>query len=161
MFDLHSIEAIKQLKARYFRALDCKQWSLMQDCLAAHCTARYDGGKYSFSGRDEIVGFFRTFMDDPQLIFMHQGHHPEITVIDDNNAEGIWYLQDKVINLHNNTILNGAGFYHDRYVRVDGQWLISETGYQRTFEETEQRDLIHLGYNRFASTDLPSTADKA
>ena len=150
MLDLENIELIKQLKARYFRALDSKQWSLMHECLSEHCIAQYDGGKYSFSGRDKIVGFFQNFMDDPKLIFMHHGHHPEITILSEESARGIWYLQDKVLNLHNNTILNGAGFYHDHYIKVDGQWLISETGYQRTFEETEKRSHIEIGFNRFA-----------
>lgn len=150
MLDLQAIEQIKQLKARYFRALDSKDWPLMQTCLAPQCTASYDNGKYRFTGREQIVAFFQSFMADPQLIFMHHGHHPEITVIDNSNASGIWYLQDMVINLHKNTTLHGAGFYHDRYVCVDGQWLISETGYQRTFEEIHLRTDVRLRYNRFA-----------
>ena len=150
MFDLQTLETIKQLKARYFRALDSKQWDLMKTCLTDDCTARYDDGKYSFSGADEIVQFFRQFMDDPKLIFMHHGHHPEITIHSETEASGIWYLQDKVINLHNNTLLNGAGFYHDQYRKTGGHWKISETGYERTFEEIEQRENIKLSYNRFA-----------
>ena len=57
MFDLQNIEAIKQLKHRYFRALDSKNWSLMSDCLSKDCIAKYDGGKYSFDGREKIVEF--------------------------------------------------------------------------------------------------------
>ena len=149
MLDLQNIELIKQLKARYFRALDSKDWTLIKSCLSADCIARYDGGKYSFNGSNEIVGFFSSYMNNPKLIFMHHGHHPEITIHNDNQAEGIWYLQDIVINLENNTTLRGAGFYHDKYVRHEGQWLISETGYERTFEEVEERKDIRLTYNRF------------
>lgn len=150
MLDLSAIESIKQLKARYFRALDSKNWPLMESCLAEHCTAAYDNGKYTLHSRQEIVQFFSSFMNDPKLIFMHHGHHPEITVEDDQNASGIWYLQDMVINLDKNTTLHGAGFYHDRYIQQDGHWLICATGYQRTFEEIHSRTDVRLRYNLFA-----------
>lgn len=149
MLDLQNIEAIKQLKSRYFRALDSKDWDLMKSCLSPDCIARYDGGKYSFNGREHIVQFFSSYMGNPKLIFMHHGHHPEITVTDKSNATGIWYLQDVVINLENNTTLRGAGFYHDTYVCIEQQWLISETGYERTFEEIEERHNIKMNFNRF------------
>lgn len=150
MLDLQTIEAIKQLKARYFRALDSKDWGLMESCLAEHCTAAYDNGKYTLKSRQEIVQFFSSFMSNPQLIFMHHGHHPEISVLSPTTASGIWYLQDMVINVEKNTTLHGAGFYHDQYIQQDGQWLISATGYQRTFEEIHPRTDVRLRYNRFA-----------
>ena len=149
MLDLQNIEMIKQLKARYFRALDSKDWTLMKTCLAEHCTAKYDGGKYSFEGREGIVQFFSSYMNDPQLIFMHHGHHPEINIINKNEASGIWYLQDIVINLENNTTLRGAGFYHDEYIKQNDQWLINSTGYERTFEEIEERKHTTISFNRF------------
>lgn len=149
MLDLENIELIKQLKARYFRALDSKLWPLMAECLTEDCVAKYDGGKYSFNGREQIVSFFSQYMGNPQLIFMHQGHHPEITIESTTSATGIWYLQDTVINLDNQTTLRGAGFYHDRYSKINGQWQIQETGYERTFEETQPRGDTTLNFNRF------------
>ena len=149
MLDLQTIEIIKQLKSRYFRALDSKDWGLMKTCLSEHCTAQYDGGKYSFEGREGIVQFFSSYMDDPKLIFMHHGHHPEINIINETQATGIWYLQDIVISLENNTTLRGAGFYHDEYIQVDGEWLINVTGYERTFEEIEERKNTTISFNRF------------
>jgi len=143
------IQAIQQLKARYFRALDTKDWPLMESCLSDACVAQYDGGKYSFNGKVAIINFFSSYMNNPNLIFMHHGHHPEINIVDTHQAEGIWYLQDIVINLEKNTTLRGAGFYHDTYVYENNQWLIHETGYERTFEEVEKRDNITLTHNRF------------
>ena len=37
-------------------------------------------------------------------------------------------------------MLHGAGFYHDEYVKVGGEWKIAVTGYDRTFEQIEVRD---------------------
>ena len=151
MIDLHELEAIKRLKHTYFRALDTKDWALMRTCLSEECIARYDGGKYSFDGRENIVGFLGQYMDPPTMITLHQAHHPEIDIISADKATGIWYLQDMVIDLKNNTTLRGAGFYHDEYIKRDGHWQISITGYERTFEEIEKRsDAIKLNHNRFA-----------
>lgn len=151
MLDLENIERIKQLKARYFRALDTKNWPLMRKCLHNDCIADYDGGKYSFDGGDKIVAFFQQYMQAEHLIFMHQGHLPEIEVISTTEAKGIWYLHDKVINTQDNTSLEGAGFYHDEYRYHQGQWLIFRTGYERTFEEVQQRDHITLNFSRFTN----------
>ncbi len=69
------------------------------------------------------------------LVSMHHGHHPEITVEGDI-AQGIWYLHDKVLVPAFDFSLEGAALYTDRYVRVDGEWLIVHTGYERIFEAT-------------------------
>ena len=39
-----------------------------------------------------------------------------------------------------NTVLHGAGFYSDEYVKVNGAWKIKHTGYERTFEQIETRE---------------------
>lgn len=150
MIDLQELEAVKRLKHTYFRALDTKDWALMRECLAEDCVARYDGGKYSFDGRENIVGFLGKYMDPPTMITLHQAHHPEIDFHDATRASGIWYLQDMVINLADHTTLRGAGFYEDEYVKRDGRWQIRVTGYERTFEEIEKRTAaITLTHNRF------------
>ena len=35
--------------------------------------------------------------------------------------------------------IRGAAFYSDRYTKVDGEWLIRHTGYQRVYEEMGRR----------------------
>ncbi len=154
MIDLQELEKIKQLKYRYFRALDTNNWELMRECLTEDCCARYDSGKYSFDGRDNIITFLDEGMSSPQMITLHQAHHPEIDIIDDNNATGTWYLQDMVISTEYNFTLRGAGFYHDKYRKVDGEWKISTTGYDRTFEEVEERsDKMQITNNMFTRED--------
>lgn len=151
MVDLQEIHAIQSLKHRYFRVLDSKDWAGMAECLSEDCVARYDGGKYSFDGRGNIIAFFQRYMDPATLITLHQAHHPEISLTGPDTATGIWYLYDEVINLKDNTTLRGAGFYQDEYVKQNGRWQIRVTGYERTFEEILQRpDNLRLTHNRFA-----------
>lgn len=145
MSELDDIEAIKQLKYRYFRFLDSKSWAELEDCFAENATSAYDGGKYSFEGRDAIMEFLRGSLGNDDIVSMHHGHHPEIQLIGDTTARGTWYLEDTVIFRHSASEVHGAGFYHDEYVKERGQWKIRSTGYVRTFEELRDRDSVqHL-----------------
>lgn len=137
MQELYEIEKIKQLKARYFRALDTNDWSLFGDTLSESCSASYSDGRLVLDGRDAIVAFMSKHMSGATLLSMHHGHTPEISIIDDNAATGIWYLQDQVIDLKSMTQLSGAAIYTDEYVRENNEWKISKTGYSRTFEYYE------------------------
>jgi len=136
---LAEIESIKQLKYKYFRCLDSKRWAELADCFVPDATSSYDSGKYSFQGRDQIVGFLERALGRPTMITMHHGHHPEIEITSPTTATGIWYLEDQVIDTQRNTTLRGAAFYHDAYVKRDGAWKLQSTGYVRTFEEVQDR----------------------
>jgi hypothetical protein len=151
MTDLQQIELIKRLKYRYMRTLDLNQWDELADCFTEDAVTDYDSGKYSFQGKKNIIDFLKKFMDRPTQITQHHVHHPEIDLTNDTTATGIWYLQDIVIDLDTNTTLRGAGFYHDEYVKSNGEWKIKHTGYTRTYEEIEERsDKTKLTTNIFS-----------
>lgn len=128
------IERIRQLKYRYFRALDRHDWALFESCLAEELTTWLDSGKYSFNSRAEFIAGLKALMDKPTLLTMHQGHHPEIELTSPDTATGTWYLEDHVIDLEGNWMLHGTAFYQDEYVKRDGEWKILRTGYERVFE---------------------------
>lgn len=127
---MDDVAAIMRLKARYFRCLDTKDWATFAGCFLPEATGAYGG--LEFADREALVGFMRKNMG-PDLISLHQAHHPEIDVEGDT-ATGIWYLQDKVIVPNQRFVLEGAAIYADRYRRTDDGWLIEHTGYERTYE---------------------------
>jgi hypothetical protein len=135
--ELKEIEAIKQLKYKYFRCLDSKQWDEMATCFTDGATAAYDDGKYAYDGRDAIMEFLSGALGSRDVISQHHGHHPEIELTGKTTARGVWYLEDYVIFKQLDMRLRGAAFYHDRYVKVDGQWKLEHTGYVRTYEEVQ------------------------
>jgi bile-acid 7alpha-dehydratase len=132
------IEAIKRLKYKYFRTLDSKLWDELAECFTEDATTTYSGGEYSFQGRDAIMKFLKKGLG-PTMISMHHGHHPEIEITSDTTAKGVWALKDYLIITQANMGLRGAAFYHDEYVKVNGEWKIKSTGYDRTFEEMWNR----------------------
>jgi len=128
------IEQIKQLKYRYFRALDCHDWGLFESCLSEDVKTALDSGKYSFDGRAAFVDGLKAIMDRPSLLSKHQGHHPEIELVAPDRAKGTWYLGDQVIDLEHGWMLHGTALYQDEYVKHEGAWRIRATGYRRVFE---------------------------
>ena len=142
MADLEAIEAIKRVKYRYLRALDTKHWDDFADTLTEDVVGEYGssmGKAHRFTNRSDLVEFMRTSMP-ASVITEHRVSHPEITVEDGgeaDEAEAVWYLQDRVIVAEHDFMLFGAAFYRDRYRRTEDGWKICATGYQRTYEATQ------------------------
>ena len=110
------------------------------------------GGEYSFEGRDAIIAFLDGALGK-HMLTQHQVHHPEIELTSDTTATGVWALQDYVINLNEGTTLFGTAYYSDEYVKVDGEWKIKSTGYERVFDEISARKdtpSLQLMHNMFA-----------
>lgn len=137
--DLVEIEAVKRLKYAYVRLLDTKRWDEVGDLFVEDATASYSDGRYSFDGRDAIVGFLRDSMSSERMLTSHKVHQPEIELTGPGSARAVWALDDVVIHLEHNLTIRGAAFYSDEYVKVDGAWKIKHTGYSRVYEEMQPR----------------------
>ncbi len=121
---MDDIRAIEALKARYFRYLDTKQWDLWREVFSDDFTGKFDGEEgqsFEFSSADEIVAVNREILAD--VLTVHQGHTPEITIKSPESATGIWAMYDRV-ELPGAAI-EGWGHYHEDYVKVNGEWKIS------------------------------------
>jgi ketosteroid isomerase-like protein len=133
--DLVEIEAIKQVKYRYLRAVDTRDWDLLTTTLAEDATCAYSSGKISYQGRDAILEFLRESMVAGDMLSSHKVHHPEIELTGPDTADARWGLEDVVIILSAGINLRGAAIYEDKMVKIDGDWRISHTGYRRLYEE--------------------------
>jgi uncharacterized protein (TIGR02246 family) len=119
------IEAIKQLKARYFRTMDTKAWDEMREVFADDVvvdTTASGGGVVP--GADEFLAFLRETLAD--AVTVHHGHTPEIDLTSATTATGVWALQD-VIVWPNGMRLQGYGHYHEAYAKSDGRWRITSS----------------------------------
>lgn len=135
--DFADVEAIKNVKYRYLRALDTKYWDEFADTLTDDVVGDYGssvGEEHHFTNRVDLVNYMRKSLG-PAVVTEHRVTHPEIAVSGDD-ATGTWYLQDRVIVADFNFMLIGAAFYRDTYRRTDDGWKISSTGYERTYEAT-------------------------
>lgn len=156
------IEAIKQLKYKYFRCLDTKDWEGLGETLTDDARTAYDEGKYAHVGRAAIVEFLSSALGSPRIVSMHHGHHPEVTLLSDTTAKATWYLEDVVIFRDADTRMHGAAFYEDEYVKTAEGWRIAFTGYRRTFELFESTSSIVHMKTRFdvAADPAPQSEDE-
>jgi uncharacterized protein (TIGR02246 family) len=120
--DVDDREAIRQLKARYFRAIDTKDWAglrqVFTDDVVMDTTA--SGGSV-VAGADQFLEFLRESIGD--VITVHHGHTPEIALTSPTTASGIWAMED-MLRWPNGTELHGYGHYHDTYEKSDAGWRI-------------------------------------
>jgi hypothetical protein len=130
---LVAIEEIKQLKARYFRCLDTKDWdgfaSVFADDAVMDMSAEMrDGtteGDGITTGARQIADFVRGAVDSVNTV--HHGHMPEIEVTSDTTATGVWAMEDKLWWPEGAplTAMHGYGHYRERYVRTSDGWRIA------------------------------------
>jgi SnoaL-like domain len=122
---MDEVEAIKRLKARYFRTMDTKDWAGMRAVFADNVTVdTTESGGGTITGADEFMAFLSGTL--AEVITVHHGHMPEIEVTSETTATGIWALQDILI-WPNGTELHGYGHYHERYVKQGEEWRIAST----------------------------------
>lgn len=125
MSDLEEIESVKQLKARYFRTMDTKDWDAMRSVFTDDVvmdTSAAGGGVVT--GADAFIEFLRPTLQD--TVTVHHGHMPEIEVVGPDQARGVWALQDTIL-WPDGTRMVGYGHYHETYRKVGGSWRIQSS----------------------------------
>lgn len=118
---LVEVERIKQLKARYFRLMDTRQWDAWAEVFTEDASLRWGPGEGDVSeGRQAIVKGVRSVLRDATTC--HHGHMPEIEITGETSARGIWAMYDYVETPR--FVLHGYGHYEEEYRLVDGDWHI-------------------------------------
>jgi SnoaL-like domain len=120
---LWDIEQIKQLKARYFRAMETKDWSGFAELWASDAVA--GEGDRAIRGRDAIVGYIVSNSEAARSV--HHGHMPEIDVHGDGTATGVFAMFDYYEERSGDPPKGfvGYGHYHDTFVFEDGAWRLA------------------------------------
>lgn len=131
---LLAIEEIRQLKARYFRAMDTKAFDELHTVFAddavfdfrealrdpIHGTPAPFEEHPPVSGREAIVAHIRSALE--HAVSVHHGHVPEIELLSEDQARGIWPMEDVVKN--GTFSFRGWGHYRETYVRTAAGWRI-------------------------------------
>jgi hypothetical protein len=133
---LVEIERIKQLKARYFRLMDTKQWPEWEQVFTEDAVLQW-GPKEDdvFRGREAIVKGVSQVLREATTC--HHGHMPEIEIEGADRARGIWAMYDYVESPR--FVLHGFGHYHEQYRRQDGAWRIHRLQLTRLREDRQMK----------------------
>ncbi len=136
---LLAIEQIKQLKGRYFRFMDTKDWAGLRTvfCDDATFDARAslsldgagEGGRaaesndWVYVGGDTIAAFVEGAIGAARTC--HHGHCHEIEILSATEAEGVIAMEDQIFDESDTALtLHGIGHYHETYRKVNGRWRI-------------------------------------
>lgn len=124
---LVAIEDIKQLKARYFRAVDLRDWELFASLFTEDLKIDFEESVSKPMSREQFVASAREHFEG--AISVHHGHCPEIEILDDENARGVWPMFDLVETPAGSGYEShtGYGHYTEEYRKVDGRWMIART----------------------------------
>jgi hypothetical protein len=132
---LMDIESIKQLKHAYFRCVDTANLEELAEIFHDDVLVHFVGGFYEWKlqGKAEYLESISNSFTR-EAVGHHNGHHPEIQILSDTEATGIWYLTDNMWVLNHKFFTTGTAIYWDRYEKVGGSWKIKETRYRRIYE---------------------------
>ncbi len=117
------IEAIRQLKARYFRTLDQKDWSGYRQVFAddVEIDVTDDAADGRYTGTEIYLPMIESLLGTATTV--HRGGQAEITV-DGDTASGIWAMDDRIWFPGGATLV-GSGWYEETYRRTTDGWLIA------------------------------------
>ena len=122
---MDDVEAIKQLKARYCRTMDTKDWASMREVFTDDVTVdTTDSGGNVITGADQFLTFLRATIGD--VVTVHHCHMPEIALTSATTATGVWAMED-MLRFTDGTEMHGYGHYQERYEKRDGAWRIAST----------------------------------
>ena len=137
---LSSIEALRQVKARYFRGVDTCDGDLVRSVLAEDCVLDYMGcctdpatGKDYLPAMNVILWGRDSWISDGMarlgIVSVHQGHNFEVDFLNDTTAKGIWSMTDRLYQPPGGdfSLMTGYGHYHETYEKVGASWQIKTT----------------------------------
>ncbi|MCY1670523.1 nuclear transport factor 2 family protein [Novosphingobium sp. SL115] len=136
---LIATEEIKQLKARYFRLMDGKDFAALRSVFAddavfdARASLSIDGqgesgraaesNDWVYSGGDVIIDFIRAAIGTQRTV--HHGHCHEIELLSETEARGVIAMEDQIWDESGETLtLHGMGHYHETYRKEADGWRI-------------------------------------
>jgi hypothetical protein len=146
---LADLESIRQLKARYFRYVDTKQWDRWAELFTEDAILDVPINRPEpLRGRAAIAERVRQGLTP--MVTVHHGHMPEIELDGTDRAHGIWPMYDRLLRTGNELTdgpqapgfgprYEGFGHYVERYVKTeDGEWRIARCELRRLHLETER-----------------------
>ncbi len=140
---LESIEAIKKLKAKYWRCLDKKLVGEMAEVYTEDAVWYRPDGKHTIGRKALIQWLSEILLENSNVISTHRGHQPEIEMTSDTTARALWALDDCI--RRPSTEMRGWGYYEDEYVKEKDGWRIKSVKLTRIVVDRSTRETPGAG----------------
>lgn len=121
---LLALEDIRLLKAQRDRAVDTKDWALLESLHVPEHTS-YNDDYPPWTTASEMIANVQVIMQDLQT--SHQSHTPEITFETPDRASGIWAMSGLSLWTQGGQDhwFLGMGHYFETYQKRGGKWLFT------------------------------------
>jgi hypothetical protein len=134
---LLALEEIKMLKAKRDRAVDTKDWEMLE---ALHVPEHrsYNDDYPPWTTAAEMIANVRVIMDN--LKTAHQSHTPEITFEGFDHASGIWAMSGMSVwnQGDDEHWFLGMGHYFETYEKRNGIWLFTSRRLEYLFTQRSE-----------------------
>ena len=143
------IEAVRLVKAAYFRGVDTEDGDLVRAILAEDCVLDYRGCCTDPKSGTDFMPAMNVVLNGRSswtagafakagITSVHQGHQAEIAVTGPDSAQAIWAMTDRLYMPPGAPygVMRGFGYYHETYVREGGSWKIATLTIERLRVET-------------------------
>jgi hypothetical protein len=151
---LFALEEIRKLKARYFRGVDTHDWDLLGEVFGDDIVCDFrgattptgaDSGASLLREEDQVLRGRAAVLAGLELglkgvASVHQGFLPEIEIVDEETAIGVWAMSDILVPADATPfrVLRGYGQYHETYRVERGAWRIVACRLTRLRVEIEE-----------------------
>ena len=143
---LAAIEAIRDLKAKYWRGVDSGDAALVRSILAADCVLDFRGCCTDPTSGVDFLPMMNIVMKGRDTwaaqaldgyVTSHQGHQAEIDVTGPDSASAIWTFTDRFFYPPGMKYsrFTGYGHYHETYCREPSGWKLATTRITRLWVE--------------------------
>jgi hypothetical protein len=131
---LLALEDIRTLKARRDRAVDTKDWVLLESLHAPDHTS-YNADYPPWTTAAEMIANVQVIME--HLKTAHHSHTPEITLEAPDRASGIWAMSGLSVwnQGEKEHWFLGMGHYYETYDKIQGGWLFTSRRLQSLFTQ--------------------------
>lgn len=136
-------DTLHHRKAQCCRFADTKDWSSFRTLFLPTATAKFtetdgsvikeDGKALSFETLDSLIDYFSNAFAKQQT--MHMTGPGEVELLDEDSVKAVWPV---IYHAGSRGVIggwggSGGGHYHEVWRRVEGEWLIAELVFVRTY----------------------------
>ena len=129
------IEAVKRVKAKYWRCVDRQLWDELAECFTEDALIDFGVNRISKGIVQVLKGFSSSQGASEHVCRFHHGHNSEIEIVNENKATAVWQLDHYRIDTRTNESVRLGAFYYDEYFKEGDSWKIKSSKLAPQFRE--------------------------
>ena len=132
---LEDIEAIKNLRSKYWRYIREGLWDAFLDCFTDDAAVDLGVGR-QLQGKKSLTKFYKEIFPTLRSAIIPQGHNPEIDVLSETKATGKWLIDNPQIEIPSNVAVRLGSTYDEEYVKESDGWKIKRQRVAHIYKES-------------------------